>query len=144
MKKIDYKQLIISIAIPLLLGGVVGFLIKDATKNYNGFIPGYIFPVVWTILYILMGIASYLIRDDKKLLKTYSLNLVINFIWPIIFFLLNLKLLALVDLIILIFVVIYMINSFYKKDKLSGYLLMPYLLWLFVAFILNVVELFKI
>ena len=128
MKKIDYKQLIISIAIPLVLGGGVGFLIKDATKNYNGFIPGYIFPIVWTILYILMGVSSYLVRDDKKLLKTYSLNLVINFLWPIIFFLLKLKLLALIDLTILIFVVIYMIREFYKKNKLSGYLLVPYLL----------------
>ncbi len=142
MKKIDYKQLIISIAIPLLLGGGVGFLIKDVTENYNGFIPGYVFPIVWTILYILMGVSSYLIRDDKKLLKTYSLNLVINFLWPIIFFLLKLKLLALIDLTILIFVVIYMTREFYKKNKLSSYLLIPYLLWLFVAFILNLVELF--
>lgn len=142
MKKIDYKKLIISVAIPLLLGGGVGFLIKNATKSYNGFIPGYIFPIVWTILYILMGIASYLIRDDKKLLKTYSLNLVINLLWPIIFFLLKLNFIALLDLTFLIIVVVYMIKKFYEKNKLSAFLLIPYLLWLFVAFILNLVELF--
>lgn len=137
MKKIDKKQLAISIIVPLLLGGIVGFLIKDATKSYDGFIPSYVFPIVWSILYILMGIASYLVRDYKELANIYKINLFVNYLWPIIFFLLNLKFLALLELIYLIVIVIYMISKFYKKNKTAAYLLMPYILWLFVAFFLN-------
>lgn len=137
MKKINKKELAISIIIPLLFGGIVGFLIKDATKSYDGFIPSYVFPIVWSILYILMGMASYLVKDDKKLINIYKVNLLVNYLWPIIFFLLNLKFLALLELIFLIVTVIYMISKFYKKNKTAAYLLIPYILWLFVAFFLN-------
>lgn len=137
MKKINKKELAISIIIPLLFGGIVGFLIKDATKSYDGFIPSYVFPIVWSILYILMGMASYLVKDDKKLINIYKVNLLVNYLWPIIFFLLNLKFLALLELIFLIVIVIYMISKFYKKNKTAAYLLIPYILWLFVAFFLN-------
>ena len=138
MKKINKKELAISIIIPLLFGGIVGFLIKDATKSYDGFIPSYVFPIVWSILYILMGMASYLVKDDKKLINIYKVNLLVNYLWPIIFFLLNLKFLALLELIFLIVIVIYMISKFYKKNKTAAYLLIPYILWLFVAFFLNI------
>lgn len=137
MKKINKKELAISIIIPLLFGGIVGFLIKYATKSYDGFIPSYVFPIVWSILYILMGMASYLVKDDKKLINIYKVNLLVNYLWPIIFFPLNLKFLALLELIFLIVIVIYMISKFYKKNKTAAYLLTPYILWLFVAFFLN-------
>lgn len=137
MKKINKKELAISIIIPLLFGGIVGFLIKDATKSYDGFIPSYVFQIVWSILYILMGMASYLVKDDKKLINIYKVNLLVNYLWPIIFFLLNLKFLALLELIFLIVIVIYMISKFYKENKTAAYLLIPYILWLFVAFFLN-------
>ena len=91
MKKNDYKKLILYIAIPLLLGGIVGFITSKESMNYNGIVDEWVFPIVWSILYILMGISSYIVRNNKKLMSIYKVNLVINLLWPIIFFTLNFK-----------------------------------------------------
>lgn len=91
MKKNDYKKLILYIAIPLLLGGIVGFITSKESTNYNGIVDGWVFPIVWSILYILMGISSYIVRNNKELMSIYKVNLVINLLWPIIFFTLNFK-----------------------------------------------------
>ena len=91
MKKIDYKKLILYVMIPLLLGGIVGFITSSESKNYDGIVDGWVFPVVWSILYILMGISSYIVRNNKEFMSIYKVNLVINLLWPIIFFTLNFK-----------------------------------------------------
>ena len=68
----DYKNIFIYIAIPLLLGTFVGILTSGDTSNYNnGIVPALVFPIVWTILYILMGISSYLVKDNKSLIRLY-------------------------------------------------------------------------
>lgn len=85
MKKNDYKKLILYITIPLLLGGIVGFITSKESMNYNGIVDGWVFPIVWSILYILMGISSYIVRNNKELMSIYKVNLVINLLWPIIF-----------------------------------------------------------
>ena len=90
----NYKNLIIFIAIPLVLGGIVGLITSKGSSSYDGIVPGWIFPVVWSILYIMMGISSYLIRDDRKLLNIYIVSLVMNVLWPIIFFGFKLKVLG--------------------------------------------------
>lgn len=140
MKKNDYKKLILYIAIPLLLGGIVGFITSKESMNYNGIVDGWVFPIVWSILYILMGISSYIVRNNKELMSIYKVNLVINLLWPIIFFTLNFKVFGFFWILLLILVVGYMIYKFYNKNKISAYLLIPYLLWLIFASILNLME----
>ena len=137
MKKNDYKKLILYIAIPLLLGGIVGFITSKESTNYNGIVDGWVFPIVWSILYILMGISSYIVRNNKELMSIYKVNLVINLLWPIIFFTLNFKVFGFFWILLLILVVGYMMYKFYNKNKISAYLLIPYLLWLIFASILN-------
>lgn len=140
MKKNDYKKLILYIAIPLLLGGIVGFITSKESMNYNGIVDEWVFPIVWSILYILMGISSYIVRNNKKLMSIYKVNLVINLLWPIIFFTLNFKVFGFFWILLLILVVGYMMYKFYNKNKISTYLLIPYLLWLIFASILNLME----
>lgn len=140
MKKNDYKKLILYIAIPLLLGGIVGFITSKESMNYNGIVDGWVFPIVWSILYIFMGISSYIVRNNKELMSIYKVNLVINLLWPIIFFTLNFKVFGFFGILLLILVVGYMMYKFYNKNKISAYLLIPYLLWLIFASILNLME----
>ena len=140
MKKNDYKKLILYIAILLLLGGIVGFITSKESMNYNGIVDGWVFPIVWSILYILMGISSYIVRNNKELMSIYKVNLVINLLWPIIFFTLNFKVFGFFWILLLILVVGYMMYKFYNKNKISAYLLIPYLLWLIFASILNLME----
>lgn len=140
MKKNDYKKLILYIAIPLLLGGIVGFITSKESMNYNGIVDGWVFPIVWSILYILMGISSYIVRNNKELMSIYKVNLVINLLWPIIFFTLNFKVFGFFWILLLILVVGYMMYKFYNKNKISAYLLIPYLLWLIFASILNLMK----
>ena len=140
MKRIDYKELIKYIAVPLVLGAIVGLITKNQSSNYDGIVPGFVFSIVWSILYILMGISSYIVRDDKELMNIYKINLGINILWPIIFFSLKLRVLAFFWILILILVVGYMIYRFYNKNKISAYLLIPYILWLVFASVLNLIE----
>lgn len=141
MKKIDYKKLALYIAIPLVLGVIVGLITMKASLSYNGPVPRWIFPIAWSILYVLMGISSYIISDNKNLLNIYKINLIVNLLWPIIFFLFKLKVLAFFWILILILIVGYMIYKFYQENKLSSYLLTPYILWLVFASVLNLLEL---
>ena len=137
MRKIDFKRLAMYIALPLVLGIIVGLLTSSESANYGGPIPGWIFPVVWSILYVLMGISSYLVSYNKELLKIYYLNLAVNLLWPIIFFNLGLKTFAFFWILFLIIIVGIMIYRFYKENKLSAYLLIPYIVWLVFAAFLN-------
>ena len=141
MKKIDYKKLALYIAIPLVLGVIVGLITMKASLSYNGPVPRWIFPIAWSILYVLMGISSYFISDNKNLLNIYKINLIVNLLWPIIFFLFKLKVLAFFWILILILIVGYMIYKFYQENKLSSYLLIPYILWIVFASVLNLLEL---
>ena len=136
----NYKELIISITVPLILGGIVGLITMKSSANYDGIVPGWIFPVVWSILYVLMGISSYLVRNNFLLIKIYVVNLIVNLLWPIIFFSFKLKILGFFWILLLILIVGYMIYRFYADNKISSYLLIPYLLWLIFASILNLLE----
>lgn len=135
--KIDYKKLAIFILIPIILGSIVGFLtVPDA--NIDSILPPIIFPIVWTILYTLMGISSYLIYEKtNEVPKIYIIQLIVNLLWSFVFFRFKLFTLAFIWILLLILLVIIMIRDFLSKDKLAGYLQIPYLIWLFVAAILN-------
>jgi len=102
--------------------------------------PGFLFPIVWTILYVLMGISSYIIsnkENSQKALKIYYIQLVINALWSLFFFRLNWFLFSFLWILLLIGFVIYMIYLFYELDKKAAILQIPYLLWLVFAAILN-------
>ena len=138
------KKLMISILIPLLLGIIVSLFIN--TDIYDVIIkpeispPKIVFPIVWTILYILMGISNYIInKDNKKEVPNfiYYISLAINLIWPIIFFNTQEYLISLLLIIILIIFVILMIIEYFKISKLAGYLQIPYIIWLLFALYLN-------
>ena len=136
-----------SILLPVLIGALVG-LITSGSMDYNMLQkppfapPGAVFPIVWTILYILMGYSSYLIYESNDYhseccLKIYALNLFVNFLWSPIFFGLNLRLFGLIWIIILVMTVVYMILCFYKVNKKAAYLQIPYLVWCLFATYLN-------
>lgn len=144
----NWRALIVGVLIPNLVGLVSGFL----SMNGNGMQwymslnkpiftpPGYIFPVVWTILYTLMGVASYLAwkKEDNVLpLGLYTFQLFINGLWSLAFFGLQLPLTALFIIILLLASVSIMILQFEKLDERTIYLLTPYLAWITVAFFLN-------
>lgn len=135
-----------SILIPVIIGGVIGLIISRSI-DYNSLQKpplsptSILFPIVWTILYVLMGI-SYGILDSKSLieLKTkiiYSLQLFVNATWSLIFFTLKWRLFAFIWIIILDVLVIVMIIDFFKKNKTAGLLQIPYLLWIIFASYLN-------
>lgn len=136
----DYKNIILYVGIPLLLGAIVGIFTNPGPSDYQGLVPAWIFPVVWSILYIFMGISSYLVRDNKKLVNIYKLNLAVNLTWPFIFFTFDLKVLAFFWILALIVIAGVMIYEFYKENKLAAYLLIPYILWLTFASILNLLQ----
>ena len=135
--KIDYKKLLIFILVPVSLGAIVGFLtVPDA--NNDSILPPIVFPIVWTILYTLMGISSYLIYEDtNEIPKIYIIQLIVNLLWSFIFFKFKLFTVAFIWILLLILLVIIMIRDFLSKNKLAGYLQIPYLIWLFIAAILN-------
>ena len=98
----DYKKILLYVSVPLLLGGLVGILNSGSFSNYSSFVPRWVFPVVWSILYILMGYSSYLVRNNKQLINIYKISLIINLLWSFIFFMFNLKVLAFFWILLLI------------------------------------------
>ncbi len=148
MEILENKKLWLkNILIPVILGGVVGLIIS-MFMDYNELNkpplspPGFIFGIVWTILYILMGI-SYGILDYKNLIDTntkniYYLQLFVNLLWPIAFFVFKWRLFAFIWLLLLIVLIIKMIIKFYRRDKIAAYLQIPYLLWSIFASYLNI------
>ena len=138
--KINYKNLIISILIPIILGSVIG-LLTVSKSNIDSIIPSWIFPVVWSVLYILMGVSSYIIYEKiNKVPDIYIIQLIFNLLWSFIFFKFKLFVLAFIWIIILFILVIKMIKDFRKIDKLSGNLQIPYAIWLIIAAILNLIQ----
>lgn len=144
----NLKALVVSILIPLGVGAAAAFFTRNSMDVYEGLVqpplspPGWLFPVVWTILYTLMGISSYLIyRSDSPnkntALTIYALQLAVNFFWTIIFFNLEMYLLAFFWLLLLLVLIVLMIVSFSRINKTAAYLQIPYLIWVSFAGYLN-------
>ncbi len=147
---IKLKTLAISIFIPLAVGALAGFISGDSMQSFNELIkpslspPGWVFPIVWPILYILMGISSFLVftsynpsGDKMQALKLYALQLVFNFFWSILFFNFGLYYFSFIWLVILWLLIALTIKSMYPISKLAAYLMIPYLLWVTFAGYLN-------
>ena len=105
--------------------------------------PGWVFPIVWTILYILMGVSAYLVWTSEKsgkrniALGAYAVQLALNFIWTIVFFGFDAYLAAFAILVMLWLAILFMILAFYGVNKAAAYLQIPYLLWVTFAGYLN-------
>ena len=135
-----------SILIPVILGSIVGFIISGFI-DYNSLIkppfapPSILFPIIWTILYVLMGLSygilysNNLVDDDINFI--YYLQLIFNLLWPIIFFVFEARLFAFIWIIILAILVIIMTVKFFRKNQISGILQIPYIVWTFFASYLN-------
>ncbi len=150
-KAIDFikknKTKIVWIVLTLIIGGIGALLSGnyDVYKMYEKPAlspPGWLFPVVWTVLYALMGLAAGIIAESRDLdkgfaLKLYVLQLAINVIWPIIFFRFNAPKFALFWLALLIVAIVLTFKNFRAINKTAGNLLIPYLLWCLFAFYLN-------
>ena len=150
-KRIWFVPLVLSIGIPLLLGGITTILMPNMKDVYSGLTkpifapPSFVFPIVWTILYILMGIASYKVYilkydgiDTSSAIFVYSIQLLLNFLWTFIFFGFRLYGIAFIELVILVLFVMLTIKRFYDKAGKEAVLLMlPYLIWLVYAGVLN-------
>ena len=135
-----------SILLPILIGALVG-IITSGSMDYNMLQkpqfapPGAVFPIVWTILYILMGISYGILKinnqTDEEVDWIYYIQLAINALWSIIFFTFKWRLFALVWIILLAIAVISMITKFYNKNKTAGLIQIPYFLWVLFATYLN-------
>lgn len=146
--KINYKKLIVIIVLTFIIGSFFSFFIPNSRGFYASLNkpplspPGIIFPIAWTILYILMGVSLYIVTENNNYNKEensliYILQLVVNSLWTLLFFGFNLKLISFIWLILLIILVSYMIYSFYRTSKIAGLLQIPYLIWLLFAGYLN-------
>ena len=149
-KGINWKTLIICLLIPLAVGGASAFLITDSMKRFAELNqpalspPGWLFPIVWTVLYVLMGIASYLVYtsgDDRGAVRTaltvYGVQLAMNFVWPLLFFNMGAYLFAFVWLVVLWVLILITLVLFYRIRRGAGWLMLPYLLWTAFAGYLN-------
>ena len=141
------SQKLLYILTPLIGGSIVGLIINKSI-DYNYLVnpplspPSYLFPIVWSILYSLIGTSYYIYRknnnDDSLTIKLYYIQLILNYLWSIIFFTLKLRTLAVIWIIVLAITIIYLMIRFYKEERTSFYLLIPYILWVLFATYLNI------
>ena len=141
----------VAIAIPLTVGIAAAAITRNNMNVYEMVNkpplspPGIIFPIVWTLLYVLMGISSAIIytkresnpEDAKKGLLYYAVSLILNFAWPILFFNVQAAFLALICLIALFCFALFTIFTYYKVNSIAAYLQIPYAVWVAFAGYLN-------
>lgn len=144
MKKL--KSLII-LFLPIAAGGLSALLSGDMSMTYYRMPPlsppHWLFPVVWTILYIMIGVASLLFMRDTDFkfgdtARFFYYGLMLNFVWPIIFFRFKMFTAAVVILILMIILSVAAAKGFFDKNKLAGWLMVPYIAWLLFALYLNI------
>lgn len=149
--KIDKKLLIICLAVPLGIGGIAALLTRNSMDLFKQLSkpplspPGWLFPVVWTILYALMGLSLYLLLTSRSRsdvigqgIALFGLQLFFNFFWSIFFFNFKLYYFSFGWLIVLLGLIFAMIMSFYKASKTAALINIPYLLWVAFAGYLNI------
>ena len=148
--KTNWKELLIFLAIPLGVGILSALISMNGMKNFDQVAqpaltpPSWLFPVAWTILYLLMGYASYLVwrsraskKQIEKALTWYGAQLAANFLWSPLFFQWKMYLAALILLIVLVVLVVITLLRFRQLNATAGWLLVPYLCWLLFAGYLN-------
>ena len=142
--------LLLCMVITMLVGATSGLLTIEGINEWYPFLlkpffnpPNYIFGPVWTVLYLVMGISLFLIWDSDeskfrtRALAVFSAQLLLNFLWSFLFFYLRSPLFALIDIMLLWWLISTMISLFVKINKTAGYIQIPYLLWVSFATVLN-------
>ena len=149
-KSVKFKKLITSLSVPLL-GAIIIGLIINSDDTYESIVkpplapPAIVFPIVWTLLYIMMGLALWRVRisegvrtEKNEGIRMFSAQLILNFLWPIIFFKFETYMAALICLIFLFTLLIRTCIYFGRIDKISRTLLIPYVIWAAFAMYLNI------
>ena len=136
-------------AAALAVGGLSALLTQGEMEAFSALRqpplspPGWVFPVAWTILYLLMGIGMGMVwrmsegEDRRRAVILWSAQLLVNFVWPLLFFVWKIRLLAFFWLILLLVLVAKMISEFEKHSAAAAKLQIPYVLWLIFAGYLN-------
>ena len=147
MTKNKYLSLFLILAITFIASGIGGFVTTTFKEPWYSEIilpslnpPSWVFAPVWTLLYILMSIAIWRVwinYFDQKILNIYFVHLFFNGTWSVVFFGFHQIKLALLNLIIILFFIVILMKTYFKKNKLSLYLMLPYFFWSFYALILN-------
>ena len=148
--KINKKLLIVCLVVPLAVGGLAALITGGGMDAFEALNkpplspPGWLFPVVWSILYVLMGFASWVVlvsgqaqQKVRNALVLYAVQLAFNFLWPIFFFGLSAYLLALIWLILLWLLILATMVLFHRISVPAAWLMMPYLIWVTFAGYLN-------
>lgn len=149
--KSKIKPYVVSILIALAVGGLSALLTMDSMDIYSEIItpplapPGFLFPIVWTILFILMGISAATIytsdngtaEQRSSALRVYAMSLAVNFLWSIIFFNFKAYLTAFAVLLLLLALIIKTIFEYREIEPVAAYLQIPYALWVTFAGYLN-------
>ena len=147
-KAASWRSLIVLEAATLGAGGLVGFLTQRDSSFYEGLVkpsfapPSWLFPIAWTLLYAAMALAMWFVlrrgsRDRFLLLGLYIAQLAVNLLWPVLFFVQEALGLAFFWLILLWMLAAIMLYQFFREDRVAGWLLVPYQLWLTFAAVLN-------
>ncbi len=151
MQRNRVKTYVIAILIPLAVGFLSSMVTMDSMDIYNDLItpplspPGWLFPVVWTILYLLMGISSAMVWENRKNnpiaadrgLLAYGVSLIFNFLWSIFFFNFRWLLFSFVWLLVLLYLFLRTNYYYHKVYPVAAYLQIPYALWVTFAGYLN-------
>lgn len=154
--KLNLKLLIICILITFSIGfiGSVFTSPNTGTDWYDSIKPSItppsiVFPIVWNILFLLISISLYLAlvnsqnkKEKKKILFAFGLNFVLNILWSLIFFELKLLSLAFFELVLFWLSILFLILLTYRINKTASYLLIPYLVWVTFAGVLNLIIIF--
>lgn len=156
MLRFNRMKLFLKLALSIIICELVGVLSTPFTiasiPNWYAHLhkpffspPDWVFGPVWTTLYFLMGVSVFLIwqkglknKKIKKALIYFTIQLVLNFLWSVLFFGLHSIALGLIDIVALLASIIITMVFFYRISKISAYLLLPYLLWVSFATLLNI------
>ncbi|MBW2980789.1 tryptophan-rich sensory protein [Candidatus Woesearchaeota archaeon] len=140
-------KLIISILIPFLASAIGGFFTANSVSTWYVSLnkpsfnpPNWVFGPVWTILYLMMGISLYLVwikKADKKAFIAFGVQMFLNALWSVLFFGMQMPFYALIEIVFLWVAILTTIFYFYRINKTSAYLLIPYILWVSFAAVLN-------
>ena len=147
-KTYTWRSLITLLAMTICAGAIVGFLTQQDKTFYTELIkpvfapPGWVFPIAWTLLYAAMALSMWLVLRAGEperfiMLGLYIAQLAVNLFWPYLFFVQQALGLAFFWLVLLWLLAAIMLCQFWKVQRIAGYMLIPYQLWLTFAAALN-------
>ena len=136
-KMMNYWLIILPLALGIIVSLLVNFDIYSRITLPDLAPPAVVFPIVWTILYLMMGVSLFINRENKKNTTLFYIQLAINYLWVFMFFMFKMFLGSFILIVILAVMVLYTILEFYKHDKTSAFMLVPYLIWIMFASYLN-------